>query len=141
MKKLTTIGFISFILSFPLNNGVNSQELSQIEGKLIYPSDYLPAMLICAVNLNSRQRFCIKTEEEDSTFVMKIPYGKYLFSAENIKDSTMKAWMTNFNVECGQPCADNPIHVLTVNINNSLISGICPCDWYTHKDKLIFPSN
>jgi hypothetical protein len=141
MKKVTIIGLISFILSFPLNNVVNSQELSQIEGKLIYPSDYLPAMLVCAVNLNSRQRFCIKTEEKDSKFVMKIPYGKYIFSAENIEDSTRKAWMTNFNIECGQPCANNPIQVLTINVNNSVISGICPCDWYTEKNQLIYPSN
>lgn len=56
-------GLISLILSFPFNNFVNSQELSIIQGKLIYPSDYLPAMVVCAVNLNSRQRFCLKTKE------------------------------------------------------------------------------
>lgn len=139
MKKLTKIGLISLILSFPFNSSLNAQELSTVQGKLIYPSDYLPAMLVCAVNLNSRQRFCIKTEEEDSTFLMKIPQGEYIFSAEKIDDTTMKAWMTNFNIECGKPCADNPIHVLKINVNNSLISGICPCDWYTDKDKLIFP--
>lgn len=139
MKKLIKTGFISLILLFPLNSSVNAQQLSTIQGTLIYPSDYLPAMLVCAVNLHSRQRFCIKTEEKDSTFLMKIPQGKYIFSTEKIDDKTMKAWMTNFNIECGKPCADNPINVLKVDVNNSFISGICPCDWYTEKDKLIFP--
>lgn len=59
---------------------------------------------------------------------MKIPHAEYMFSAKKIDDSTMKAWMTNFNIECGQPCANNPIQVLKVNINNSLMYDIYNCN-------------
>lgn len=138
MKKSIGIG-LSLISTLSFNYSVNAGFMVMVKGNLIYPSDYLPAMVVCAVNINSKKRYCIKTKEEQSTFSMKIPSGKYLFSAETEDFPDKKAWMTNFNIECGYPCSNNPVYVTIVEIYSGVTTGICPCDWYTDENKLIFP--
>ena len=119
---------------------VNSQQLAKVEGKLIYPSDYLPSLTVCATAIDSDQRYCIKTKEGQATFSMKIPPNKYIFSAQNDNNSSMIAWMTSFNIDCGAACANNPIHVVRVDVESwRTTTEICPCDWYTQTEKLIFP--
>ena len=122
-------------------SGVQSVELLEVKGQLIFPSEELPSMIVCAVPLNSeqKQRLCVKTVENKPTFSIKIPPGEYLFSAE-IPNYYKKAWMTSFQLDCGAPCHDNPIHVLKVKVKNP-VTEICPCDWYTKKEDLIFPDN
>lgn len=120
-------------------NQVQSAELVQVTGKLIYPSDYLPSMIVCAVSINEQKRLCIKTIEGQSTFSMKVPPDTYMFSAETPDNNNMKAWMTSFHLNCGEPCQDNPIHVLKVKVDKNNVREICPCDWYTKPEMLIFP--
>ncbi len=114
--------------------------MTTVKGKLIYPSDYLPSLVVCATKVNTSQRYCIKTKAGQSTFSMQIPMGKYLFSSETAQSNSLgKAWMTNYNYECGYPCRNNPVQVTQVEVNKFTVNGICPCDWYTKKEKLIFP--
>lgn len=118
---------------------VQSAKLIKVTGKLIYPSEDMPAMLVCAVTIDSQKRFCVKTVENQFTFSMEIPPNDYIFSAETSNNPDYKAWMTSFNIDCGTPCGDNPIHVLKVKVERNTVSEICPCDWYTKKEDLIFP--
>ena len=143
MNKLSW-SLISIALIATVTNSTNiakSQPLAKVEGKLIYPSDYLPSLRVCATTIDSKQRYCVKTKEGQATFSMEIPPNQYMFSAQN-DNSSMIAWMTSFNIDCGAACANNPIHVLRVDVESwRTTTEICPCDWYTQKDKLIFPDS
>jgi hypothetical protein len=56
--------------------------MTLVKGRLIYPSDYMSAQIVCAVSASNRRRLCTKSKEGDSGFVMRLPPGRYFFSAE-----------------------------------------------------------
>jgi hypothetical protein len=49
-----------------------------IEGKVAYPSDYLPAMTVCAQSTSNFQSMsCINTQEQQRTFKLTVKPGEY----------------------------------------------------------------
>lgn len=114
-----------------------SEQMTLVKGRLIYPSDYMPAQIVCAVSVSNRKRLCTKTKEGDKGFAMRLPPGRYFFSAEA---NGVKAWMTSLNGECGAPCASNEIRAIAVEVDGrDSLDGLCPCDWYTDEDSIVFP--
>lgn len=114
-----------------------AEPMTLVKGRLIYPSDYMPAQIVCAVSASNRRSLCTKTKEGDSGFVMRLPPGRYFFYAEA---NGVKAWMTTFNIECGAPCASNEIRAIAVEVDGrDSLDGLCPCDWYTGEANIVFP--
>jgi hypothetical protein len=128
-----------FTLLFPVITMASAvaEPITLVKGRLIYPSDYMPAQLVCAVSTSTRMRLCTKTKEGDRGFAMRLPPGRYFFSAET---NGVKAWMTTFNGECGDRCASNEIRAIAVEVDGrDSLDGLCPCDWYTGEAKIVFP--
>lgn len=118
-------------------HSASAEPMTLVKGRLIYPSDYVPAQIVCAVSTSNRKRLCTKTREGDKRFVIRLPPGRYFISAEA---NGIKAWMTTFNGECGAPCASNEIRAIAVEVDGrDSLEGLCPCDWYTGEANIVFP--
>jgi hypothetical protein len=127
------VALVLFLNNY-LVNGVQSAELVQVWEKIRYPSDYLSAMLVCSVVIDSLPRFCLRTIEEKSMFLINISQNDYMFSAEILKRGRNKSWITSFNLNCGSPCRE--IH----GLKGTTVREICLCNWYRNLRDLIFPS-
>ena len=132
MKSLTFL-----LIALGLQNPVVAQGMGTISGKLIYPSSYMPSQVVCAIETHSLKRFCIRTNEGDRVFSMKIPTGNYYLSSEVGK---LTAWFTTYNVRCGANCSSQKVQAQVVSIRHAGDSArdICVCDWYTPDEQISF---
>lgn len=67
-----------------------STEQATITGTLSFPSEYLPAMKVCAVNTGNKKETCVQTEEIEETeegqlnYILSVTPGTYLiYSAKD----------------------------------------------------------
>jgi hypothetical protein len=134
MRRLGGVILLTSMVSW---GSAAAEPMTLVKGRLIYPSDYMPAQIVCAVSTSNRKRLCTKTKEGDRGFAMRLPPGRYFISAEA---NGVKAWMTTFNGECGDPCASNEIRAIAVEVDGrDSLDGLCPCDWYTGEANIVFP--
>lgn len=117
-----------------------AQTRGNVSGKLIYPSDWLPPQLVCAVPVDGGNRLCTRVKEGQNTFNIRVPVGRYYFSSE-YKGS--KAWLTTYDTECGANCGGAPVSARIVRIEEynlapDSVTGLCVCDWY-NTGEITFP--
>jgi hypothetical protein len=117
-----------------------AQSRGNVSGKLIYPSDWFPPQVVCAVPVDGGNRFCTKVREGQSSFSMQLPAGRYYFSSEY---NGVKAWYTTFDNDCGANCGGAPVTARIVIIDEysltpNSVTGICVCDWY-NTGNIMFP--
>ena len=117
-----------------------AQNRGNVSGRLIYPSDWLPPQIVCAVPVDGGNRLCTKVREGQNRFNMQVPVGRYYFSSEY---GNMKAWYTTFDNECGANCGGAPVSARIVKIHEysltpDSVTGVCVCDWY-NSGKILFP--
>lgn len=105
-----------------------AEPMTLVKGRLIFPSDSMPAQKVRAVSTSTRKRLCTMTEEGDEVFAMRLPPGRYFFSAEA---NGIKAWMTTFNRECKWPVLSMKFEPLqwwsmgeTASVAFALVTGI-----------------
>lgn len=114
----------------------------RLSGKLIYPSDYIPAMTICAVSIDENARYCTKIKENTTQYSLFVPSGRYIVYNESYSDKT---WATeDFNCS-GSPVTNNstedwekPVRIRIFQVESDM-KNVCPSDYYSAEYQLIFP--
>ncbi len=127
----------------PIENVVNNY-YGYIEGSLGYPSDYIPAMSICAQNINTKEEFCTYQLIEGPQYtysigyLLQVPAGTYNVYAQLIDEDTgswlvdpYKAYYSDY-VVCDANIFDctshKPIDIIIEA--NYTTSKVDPQDWY-----------
>lgn len=115
----------------------HSQEMGTITGKLGYPAEELPPMVVCAETLthNPIEAFCKNTEAGIRPFSLEVPPGVYHVYAhlQHPLGSTQvdeRAYYNEF-VKCGlnAKCPSHDPISVTVE-SGKTVKGIDPVDWY-----------
>ncbi|MBI5037872.1 MAG: hypothetical protein HZC01_04185 [Candidatus Kerfeldbacteria bacterium] len=116
-----------------------------ISGSLSYPSDFIPALGVCAQTKNATEQYCTYKMLEDDKYTngvgysIAVPPGAYtVFSHEvtelnaltGYQDGDYQAFYSKF-VTCGgtSDCTSHTPVVVTVERNQDL-ENIDPIDWY-----------
>lgn len=112
-----------------------------ISGQLSYPSEGIPPLSICAEEVKSKEKTCIKTEANQRSYTMKVAVGTYNVYAmvQNGQGAfaTYKAYYNEFykcglNVNC--PAAGHTQYIVVPVEANKEKSEVNPGDWYATKD-------
>jgi hypothetical protein len=100
-----------------------------VEGKVCFPSEYIPAMYLYLANVNTQETTIISIPENQGNFSGGVPEGTY----------TAYAWLADYTmggtyseaVLCGLSidCSDHSLVEFEV-IQGETTSGIEVCDWY-----------
>ena len=123
----------------------SSTDYGMVSGKLIYPSDYIPALKICAEDISTKKNYCIETKQNQLNYQIQLPpsiyyvyalecsksYGNNTFCKDGYLER--RAYYTDgsvcgFTNQCSQIVTGNPLPVKVKPGDN--ISGIIP-DWYS----------
>ena len=120
------------ILAALLATPVASQtRFGRIEGTLSYPSDYIPALRVCAKNISNNSQRCIQIKKNQKQYKIEVPAGTYHVSASvTIAGQSDTAYYSRA-VTCGlrYECKDHRPIPVTVK-SGQVIKGINPQDWY-----------
>ena len=113
-----------------------------IEGSLGYPSDFIPEMSICAVEIKTKESYCTMKMIENESFMygigylLEVPAGSYqvyaqLEDGENTNlDKNYKAYYSKF-VTCGMDVDCDSHKPVTIKVKGGeTLSDIDPQDWY-----------
>lgn len=106
-------------------------ERGSISGTLIYPSEFIPAQRIVAVNVNFNQYFYVDTLEGQNTYTIEgLPAGTYHVVAYTLSEPYLAAGYSAF-VTCGLSanCTDHTLLDVVVK-DGQQTTGIDPHDWY-----------
>lgn len=85
--------------TLPIEN-IMDNYYGYIEGSLGYPSDYIPAMSICAQNINTQEEFCTyeliggPQYTYDIGYLLQVPAGTYNVYAQLV-DRDTGSWLTD----------------------------------------------
>jgi len=107
----------------------NPYHTGTVEGKVCFPSEYIPAMYLYLANVNTQEITIISIPENQGDFSVGVPEGTY----------TAYAWLADYTmggtysqaVPCGLSvnCNDHSLIEFEV-IEDQTTSGIEVCDWY-----------
>ena len=114
------------------------ETLGTIKGKLGYPADEIPAMVVCAEEVTTKKTSCISTKKDESIFSLSVRPGSYFVFAHLRKarggfDTVYRAYYDEL-VTCGIKvgCKSHaPVEVKV--LPGQVVSNIEPVDWYNHK--------
>jgi len=74
----------------------------QITGALSYPSEYTPAMKLCAQDTTTQESFCVNTPENSTKYSIKVKPGAYYVYAE--ANGGYTAYYTNCDTDTPIEC-------------------------------------
>lgn len=114
----------------------------RIEGTTSYPSEYLPAQIVCAEPVDGGESFCTDAPEGYAgeltpPWSIEVPAGDYYIYARLRDPSEIgsdfgdyRAYETAF-VRCGMDvaCTDHARSVITVG-SGATVTDVRPYDWY-----------
>jgi len=105
-------------------------EPGTITGALGYPSEVIPRLRVYAWDQGSGQWRYVITNQNDSTFALQVPPGKYIVFAYLNDGGEIAGGYTNA-VLCGLSveCTDHTLYVVTVG-SGQQVSGVNVTDWY-----------
>ncbi len=109
--------------------------LGRISGSLGYPSEFLPAQVVCAETLTGVEVDCITTLDGQSVYELEVPPGEYYVYAELKKDmgGALDSYRAYYNVfvECGLSVECDSHENIVVKVeSDSDTTGVNPVDWY-----------
>ncbi|MBD3281386.1 hypothetical protein GF391_01440 [Candidatus Uhrbacteria bacterium] len=108
-----------------------------IMGSLSYPSDFLPQLETCAVNIDTQESYCTYQMIQGPNFTynygyqLQVPPGSYqVYSKINDEYEPYRAYYSKF-ITCGgeSTCTDHTPITIQVNADETL-RDIDPGDWY-----------
>lgn len=83
-EKIASIIALSLAIVASIKSPTKAESLTAVNGIIRYPSDWIPPLTICAVNVITWEKtVCIQSVAEQQTFRMLLPPGQYYFSAED----------------------------------------------------------
>lgn len=104
--------------------------IGTVSGMLSYPSEFLPAQRVCALNLVDDKEYCLQTTAGESSYAIPAPEGEYWVYAALEDDATGKrAYYSEF-VRCGLKAECKDHSSVTVLIKTGETSEAHPQDWY-----------
>lgn len=143
-----TLLVATFVCNTTLHADARPNNSGTIQGTLIYPSDFIPAQKVCAVNIQTKKMLCVETKQDQKTYSLEVPTGTYNVFAVACQESyrtektcsdgygTKRAYY-NENIRCGltyecskKPGSQRPIPV-KVNAGK-VLQNVNPQDWYPH---------
>jgi len=105
-------------------------EPGAISGSLAYPSEVIPRLKVYAWDRDSGQWRYVITNQNDSSYQLQVPPGKYIVFAYLNEGGEIAGGYTNA-VLCGLSagCTDHTLYVVTVG-SGQQVSGVNVTDWY-----------
>ena len=104
--------------------------VGSISGTLSYPSEYLPAQLVCAIDLKNGEEYCQQTTAGETDYDIPAPAGEYWVYASLVDDATgKKAYYSEF-VLCGLKAECKDHTPVTVAVESGKLAAADPQDWY-----------
>ncbi len=105
-------------------------EPGNITGALGYPSEVIPRLRVYAWDQGSGQWRYVITNQNDSTYALQVPPGKYIVFAYLNDGGEIAGGYTNA-VLCGLTvdCTDHKLYIVTVG-SGQQVSGVNVTDWY-----------
>lgn len=106
----------------------------RIEGKLSYPSDYIPKdIVVCAEDMQAKHNHCDSKRQREGNgefYTLIVPPGKYHVYAKTNDPPNVRAYYSEF-VTCGLD-AKCPSHKpLVVDVSpGATVTSVHPQDWY-----------
>lgn len=145
MKKFLFLSI--FIAIFAISGFGQKLNYGTIEGKLMYPSEYIPAeMIVCVQNNSKDKTVCSNSKTKGykfdlnhkaATYSVKLPVGKYfVFAAFPYGKSPTNSYegyeaFYNEFVKCGLSVECKSHEKIEIEVKeNETISEITPGDWY-----------
>ena len=143
MKRTITLGIILvFICITSCNKRTKASglKISELNGVLCYPSEYIPQMTIYLKDINSDEIHKLKTEENQRQFKFTAsPQGEYYLYAYTIEKTSVdskgsvsraKGGYTKA-VPCGLNVKCNDHTLLLIKLKDKVFKDtISLCDWY-----------
>lgn len=81
MKSVSLLLAIALCLPVVIemsNEAIAASDEGGIEGKVTYPSDFIPALTVCAQSVNNfNQLKCVQTKDDQRTYKLTVKPGKY----------------------------------------------------------------
>ncbi len=117
-------------ISIPTETTTDTFRVGIVNGKLSYPSEFIPAQRVILYAANDfTQYYSIDTAVNQSTYTIQIPEGTY-FVVSYVIDSPLSAGYTT-SVPCGLTvdCTDHSLIPIAVTAGDT-INDINPVDWY-----------
>ncbi len=111
-----------------------------IEGRVCYPSNYIPAMTVYIQPVGEDQVYEVAIAEGQTTYRAEVPPGQYY----------VYAWLPDFSqsgsysqaVVCGLTAGCDDHTLLPVNVApGQTVTGIDVCDWYHGPFDVPYPPN
>lgn len=120
---------ITILTTFVTTPVVANPGPGTIQGSLSYPSDVLPSLNVCAEHVWKNFLHCIKTNEEQRQYSIKVPPGTYyMFATPGERE---RPGLYSSAVPCGLNAACNDHGLLPVIVKaGQIVKGIDPTDWY-----------
>jgi len=109
-----------------------------IMGSLSYPSEFMPNLETCAINVQTDESYCTYQMIQGPNFTygygyqIEVPPGSYhVYSKINDQYELQRAYYSKF-ITCGgeYTCTDHTPITVTVQVGET-IRNIDPGDWYT----------
>lgn len=76
------------------NNTETNSATAKITGKLSFPSEYIPAMKVCAIDSATDVEICITTTENQQNFTITVPAGSYFVYSAMADNLNNRAYYT-----------------------------------------------
>lgn len=119
----------------PSTYSAETDEQGTLTGSLSFPSEVIPEMRICAVNVTTEEEICTDENINDAQYqygkgyILDVPAGDYQVYAK-IPNDPYQAYYSEA-VECGLTVACTDHSPITVSIQTGeTITGVDPQDWY-----------
>lgn len=127
-KILATTTLLAALLATPV---ASQSRPGRIEGSLSYPSDYIPALKVCAKNIRNSTLSCIQTKKDQKQYRIEVPPGTYhVYATVTIAGQKDTAYYSRA-VTCGLRYGCNDHRPIAVTVRASqVVKNINPQDWY-----------
>lgn len=111
---------------------VGSAVGASITGKLSYPSEFMPAQRVCALNIKDDAEYCQETLQGSSTYVINAPPGDYWVYAARAEGDIVRqrAYYSEY-VVCGLSAECKDHTPITVTVTAGQVAEADPQDWYS----------
>jgi len=117
-------------------------ESGTIRGRLGFPSEYIPPMLVVAFDTTSQEYYTVETQGNQTEYEMDLPPGTYHVLAYVQEEGSDFVGGYSHFVSCGLSvdCADHDL-IDVVVVDGEVTEDVDPVDFYVQPDEVDWPNN